>query len=593
MEYSFLILGLLLMFLLLIVYYGKKDSFIKGNKIYRGLILVTYVMQLVSFCLYMGREANSNIIFISKVYLILSSIWFGLMALYYLFMLLKNSDKSKGVIKNISVIYLVVQVIFSIFTLMGPNVINVYDRVDYYGHFIVYFIGFYLLVQLFVLGLGIKKIDRSNYIHLVVMYIIELVMFFLQASSMELPVCEVGFIFIVFYSYFMLEDVASKELKKVTLERDYARKHSINKSDFLRILSHEIRVPINTIDGFSQVIVDSDNLDEIKNDVRDIREASRELIDVINGMIDLSILESGNLIVLEEKYNVYDMFVDIRNIIESKMRDKAVEFKFLMDDDIPEVLLGDAERVSQVILNLLTNAIKYTSKGNITLKVNCVKSSSKCRLKIIVSDTGKGIRKEDISTIFDGKSGNDGISLGLSVSKYLLELMGGTIEVESAYGSGSTFVVTLDQRIVSDSGEKIVRKRMLKPFKTSGKRILLVDDNKLNLKVAMKLLSPYDIEVVEANSGKVCLDILDKDKNFDLILMDDMMPNMSGTECLDILKKIERVDGFYIPVVVLTANAVSGMKEKYLNVGFDDYLAKPIDKYELDRILKKYLKDKK
>ena len=593
MEFGFLLLGLVLMFLLLIVYYGKKDSFTKGNKVYRGLILVTYIMQLISFGMYIYNENGNNISFISKLYLILVNLWFGLIALYYLFMLFKSKKDNSIRLKNISVIFLVVQVIFSIFTLIGPSVLNTYQRIDYYGHFIVLFICFYLILELIILLIGIKKIDMKNYIHLIVMYVVELAMFFLQGRSMELPIYEVGFIFIVFYSYFMLEEVTSKELRKVTLERDYARRQSIDKSDFLKVLSHEIRTPINTIDGFSQVIVDSDNLDEIKNDVKYIRVASRDLIDVINGMIDLSILESGNLVILEENYNVYDMFVDIKNIIESKMRDKDVKFSFDMDEDIPEILLGDSERVSQVILNLLTNAVKYTDKGDIALKVTCVKSSSKCRLKIVVSDTGKGIKKEDIATIFDGKSGKDGVSLGLSVSKYLLELMGGSIEVESTYGVGSKFIVTLDQKIVRDSGEKIVRKRILKPFNANGKRILLVDDNKLNLKVAMKLLDPYDLEVVEVNSGKECLDIIDKDKNFDLILMDDLMPEMSGTECLDILKKIERVDGFYIPVVVLTANAVSGMKEKYLNSGFDDYLAKPIDKYELDRILKKYLKDKK
>ena len=140
---------------------------------------------------------------------------------------------------------------------------------------------------------------------------------------------------------------------------------------------------------------------------------------------------------------------------------------------------------------------------------------------------------------------------------------------------------------------KTSKKSTLKAFDASNQRILLVDDNKLNLKVASKLLEAYKVEVVVANSGHECLDILDKDTNFDLILMDDLMPEMSGTECLDIMKKIERVDGYYIPVVVLTANAVSGMKEKYLNSGFEDYLAKPIDKYELDRILKNYLKGKK
>ena len=401
-------------------------------------------------------------------------------------------------------------------------------------------------------------------------------------------------IIVLYFNYLILENNDREVLKNVILERDQAKRQCIDKSDFLKVLSHEIRIPLNTIEGFSQIILDSDNIDEIKTDIKDIRSASKDLIDVINGMIDLSIIESGNLEIIDENYNVYDMFDDIKNIAESKIKDKNVEFKLDVADDIPEVLLGDSERISQIILNLLTNAIKYTDKGNITLKVSCVKGSTKCRLKIMVSDTGRGIRKEDIDNIFDEKSRRDGASLGLAISKYLLELMGGSIEAESTFGTGSNFIVTLDQKVINDvTGEKISRKRVLKPFDTNGKRILLVDDNKLNLKVAMKLLQPYNVEVIEATSGRECLDLLEKSTNYDLILMDDMMPEMSGTEVLAILKKIERVDGFYIPVVVLTANATTGMKEKYLNLGFEDYLAKPIDKYELDRILKKYLKGKK
>ena len=172
--------------------------------------------------------------------------------------------------------------------------------------------------------------------------------------------------------------------------------------------------------------------------------------------------------------------------------------------------------------------------------------------------------------------------------------MEGTIDVESTEQKGSTFTVTIDQKIISEKQEKKLKKQKeIVPFNASDKRILLVDDNKLNLKVASRLLQDYNVEVVEATSGQECLNILENDTNFNLILMDDLMPEMSGTECLDIIKKIERVDGFYIPVVALTANAINGMKEKYLNNGFEDYLSKPIDKYELHRILKKYLKGRK
>lgn len=596
MMYEFQLLGLLLMFLLVVVYYAKEDNIKQGNKIFRSIILVTYLIELVGTAMYIVLESGGNISVFSRIYLIITNLWFGLLALYYTTFLFKYKNKNIGKlkIKDLSLGLIIIQVISTIIIFVGPLSLTSDNMINYSEHFIIYLICFYLTIEFLVLLICIKKLDKSNYLHLVVMFVSQVLMFFFQLRSTEMSIFSLGMILTTYYGYFMLENVGTKELKSITLERDYAKKQCIDKSDFLRILSREIRIPLNTIDGFSQVIMDCDNIDDIKDNIKDIRSASRDLIDVINGMIDLSIIESGNLEVIEENYNVYDMFDDVKNIAESKLREKEVEFKVELDNDIPEILLGDSARVSQIILNLLTNAIKYTDKGNITLKVDSVKSSTKCRLKIMVSDTGRGIKKEDINNIFDKNTKPKGSSLGLAVTKYLLELMGGSIEVESTYGTGSKFIVTLDQKIVSDCREeKVTRKRTLKPFNASDKRILLVDDNKLNLKVAMKLLEPYKVEVVEALSGKECLEILDKDNKFELILMDDMMPEMSGTECLSILKKIERVDGFYIPVVALTANATSGMKEKYLKLGFEDYLAKPIDKYELDRILKKYLKDKK
>ena len=601
MTFGFYLLSLLMIFLLVIVYYAKKDSFSRGNKIFRGILLVTYIIELCSVAIYavLGSEGGYAKFF-GQIYLLMVMLWFFLFALYYVIAWLKGKyreDRQKlgKICRDLVVIFSTVQVIGGIATLVAPVGFSYdYGIVDYYGHFVIYFICFYLGVEFLMLLTGMKKIEKKNYIHLVIIFIIQLIMFFFQSRSPEIPLFNIGFILITFYCYFMLENMERQEVENLQLEVFYAKRQSIEKHEFLKVLSHEIRTPLNAIDGFSQIILDSDNLEEIKGDVKDIQVASRDLIDVINGMIDLSMIESGNLEIVSENYNVYDMFDGIKGIAESKMRGKAVELKISISEDIPEVLLGGSERISQIVLNLLTNAIKFTDKGSITLKVESVKSSAKCRLKIHVIDTGRGIKSDDLATIFEGKSGKEGTTLGLAVSKYLVEMMGGTIDVESTYGEGSSFIVTLDQKIISDVVEdKGSRKRVLKPFKANGKRILLVDDNKLNLKVATKLLQPYELEVVEVSSGKECLEILEKDTDFDLILMDDLMPEMSGTECLDILKKIERVDGYYIPVVVLTANAVSGMKEKYLNAGFEDYLSKPIDKYELDRILKKYLKGKK
>ena len=309
----------------------------------------------------------------------------------------------------------------------------------------------------------------------------------------------------------------------------------------------------------------------------------------------MNIIESGNLEIINESYNTTDLIENIENITKSMLKDSKVKFTTTIDEDLPKTLEGDSERIEQVILSIINNSIKYTKEGTIKLDINSINSKAMCRLKITISDTGTGIKESELNNIFNNDKNNnlDYSSLNLKYSKKLLELMNGKIDVESIEGKGSTFTITIDQKNSDLKEVKKVDKKNIKYFDASDKRILLVDDNKLNIKVASKLLEPYKVEITEAISGKECLDILENDTNFDLILMDDLMPEMSGTETLDILQKIERVEGYRIPVVVLTANAINGMKTKYLDAGFDDYLAKPIDKYELNRVLKKYLKNSK
>lgn len=584
------ILGLLIMFLLIIVYFSK-NNLNKDTKLFGNILLSAYVSQFCYLVTYIIDKQNGNIMLISKLYLISIILYIGLFSLY-LFKGInekKIKDDSK-MLNKINTIF-IVSILVSILIIFISNLSISSGFIGISSNVMIVLISIYLIIDIIILFMGIKDLDNKKIGAYSVSIFAFAVMFNLQNTYSNLGAINGGLVLITLYLYLVLESTSSKEIETLKLERDYAIKHSIDKNAFLKNLSHQIRTPLNTIDGFSQIITDSDKIEDIKADVNDIRLASKDLINVINGMIDLENLMSGNLEIISEDYNVYDMLDNISAIANSKMRDIDVKFITDVEKDIPEVLLGDNERISQIILNLITNSIKYTTKGNIILNVNGIKSSNICRLKITVSDTGRGIEKDELKSIFENSADN---RIGLCVSKYLVELMGGNIEIDSNIGRGTTVVVTIDQKIVSEKAErKVNKKNTLRAFDASDKRILLVDDNKLNLKVANKLLESYKVEIVEANSGKECLDILDKDTNFDLILMDDLMPEMSGTECLDIMKKIERVDGYYIPVVVLTANAVSGMREKYLNSGFEDYLAKPIDKYELDRIMKKYLKGKK
>ena len=249
--------------------------------------------------------------------------------------------------------------------------------------------------------------------------------------------------------------------------------------------------------------------------------------------------------------------------------------------------------IIQITLNLLTNAVKYTKNGYVDFSVRCVTQDDICRLIIMVKDTGIGIKKENVDKLFEkferfDKEQNitiEGTGLGLAITKKLVNLMNGRIIADSRYGTGSIFAVVIDQRIVNKKKEENVEVVSNKSIFTNA-NILIVDDNKINLKVASRLLESYKVKTETMDSGFECIEKIKSGYKYDLILMDDMMPKMSGTETL---KELKKFSNFNTPVVALTANAIAGMKEKYLSEGFDDYISKPIDKKELERVLNKYL----
>ena len=278
------------------------------------------------------------------------------------------------------------------------------------------------------------------------------------------------------------------------------------------------------------------------------------------------------------------------------MKEKGLDFQINIAKDMPKIVYGDYSNIKKIIVNLLSNAYKYTQSGWVKYDVSCVVNGSYCRIMISVEDSGRGIKKEDIDKLFTKFQRRDevrnttieGTGLGLAITKQLVEMMGGKIVCQSVYGSGSKFTVALDQKITSMVDNKTAKSVnvVAAPVSVKGKKILVVDDNKLNLKVAERLLKQFEPELTLIESGFECLDRINAKEEYDLILMDDMMPKMSGTETLNKLKQIKWFD---IPVVALTANAISGMKEQYLSAGFNDYLAKPIEKEELIRVFKELL----
>ena len=377
------------------------------------------------------------------------------------------------------------------------------------------------------------------------------------------------------------------------------------KSRFLAQMSHEIRTPINAILGMNEMILNESGDPEILEYSSNIQNAGRTLLSLINSILDFSKIEDGKMELLPIRYDTLDLMDDLVNMISERAAKKGLELALDIDPDIPRTLYGDDMRIRQVVTNLLTNAVKYTPSGSITLRARLVRRGEMdCELFIGVSDTGIGIRDEDIEKLFESflrldqerNRGIEGTGLGIAIVRRLLEMMGSKLEVRSVYGHGSTFSFRLAQQVISwepigpyESHRKAAlrRKNRRRTIWAPDANILVVDDNDMNLKVAKGLLKRSGIVPDMADSGEQCLKMAAR-KHYDIIFLDHMMPGMDGIQTLQALRPSEDT-----AIIVLTANAVAGAREEYLKAGFQDYLSKPIEVDELEQMLARYLPEQK
>ena len=382
------------------------------------------------------------------------------------------------------------------------------------------------------------------------------------------------------------------------------------KSEFLANMSHEIRTPINAIMGMNEIILRDSSEENVKEYAKDVKSASEYLLSIVNDILDFSKIEAGKIEIVCDNYDLSGLILGVANLIEMKAEGKGLKLIVDVNEKLPSKLYGDDKRVREILTNILNNAVKYTDEGFVKLSIDGVISDDTLTLKIEVKDSGQGIKEEDLDTIFSSfsrvnkkKNKNiEGTGLGLTITKSLIEIMGGTISVESEYKKGSTFTVTLPQKIVSfekigdlskrrylvSEGENVNKKE----FEIPDTSILVVDDTPLNNKVISMLLSKTKAEVTCILSGEEMLKLI-CERHFDLIFLDHMMPNMDGIETLNISKTLENNKCMDVPVIALTANAIVGAKEMYIEAGFDDYLSKPVKSEALMDIIEKYIsKDK-
>jgi signal transduction histidine kinase/CheY-like chemotaxis protein len=603
------------MVLLMVSYFlQQQNNKSLGRKLYRLLIYNIIVLLVTEIIAALYSFLPNSIDFIKILFLRLhwftGIAWFWVLYLYSV-CFLKNSHfvSVRDLIrKDNRCKYFTIFTIICVFIYMFlPFKDMTYETYTFIPGLASYFTISYCVVSvtLIVLLLIRRRNDvDSRSRNAVIIVLVEMIIIVLfQAVFQRTAVFGLGAGLQLYFLYFYIENpdlMMVNDLEKLKVDIE---KSSLAKSDFLSNMSHEIRSPMNAIVGFSETILNNPDYDpeQTKSDIEHIATSGNNLLDIINNILDISKIESGSETLDQKEYSVGNVIMELGSIIEARLANRPIKFIAEVDSDIPSKVYGDSTKLFQVLLNILTNSIKYTEVGRIRLDATKDIKNNDVTLKFKITDTGYGIKQEDYDKLFEKFSRLtsattneiEGTGLGLVITKKYVDLLGGKIWFESDYGVGTTFYVEVTQKIVDPTPIGDIREGSkqgddIDYLDCTGKKVLVVDDNELNLKVARKVLEKYKFEIDTINNGKDCVYRIKEGQHYDIIFLDHMMPEMDGIEVVHILKKL--ADYKIPPIVALTANAITGVREMYLREGFDEYLSKPINRSELNRIINKFFK---
>lgn len=576
--------------LLMIAYFSKDKIKTLENKVYSKLIIINFIgIILELFCTIFAGYAKNYLVFytvLNKLFLVELTIWCSVFSVYvFLISSKKEKNELKAYLKKVSIFHIVIDIITMILIFVLPVQFNINDLgyVMYsYGPSVnIVFISstLYIILMFTCLIRNFKNIKNKKYLPIYVYMVIGVLVGIVQKLHPEILAFTSMEAFITVIMYFTIENPDKKLLEEVYMSKKLVESANEDKSMFIYNMMNEVKSIASDINKSSEIILNSNNLEENRFFAREIIASNNKLYSMANDIYNIDVIDDINVKTVKNKYNIKLLLKEVISKNKELFENKNISFRFNIDSNLPNSLYGDSINLKNVLNTILGNSYQYTDKGYVELSVNAIFKKDIVRLIIKIEDSGIGIKAEDLERCLNKNTKDQN---GLYGARKTINIMGGNLLISSEYNKGTIVTIILDQKIYTSSDKKDNYDSYV-----NNKKILIVDDNNSSIKLIGKILEKHNILYDSSNLGKDALDRIRKGDKYDLILLDNDMPYLSWNV---IMEKLKNIKGFNVPVIILTKNDGMNNIKEYKDVGITDYILKPIDKDDLMNKISKYLK---